>query len=166
MEKYYCGGIRMAMRLIKHRVTGFFDKWTQPPLSPQIPLLLTPHHSPPLTHDTKRKIDEAINVYFLLLNADIKFRRFIENIGLDKLYPEMRAIAKQTMHIVELIYTHPVRSESCMAVAATACGEYSLQPRPQDAGWILPKETPSLRWKLKVALGQVGEEVILDYSLA
>ena len=40
---------------------------------------------PSFTHGTKRKIDEAINVYFLLLDADIKFRRFIENISLDKL---------------------------------------------------------------------------------
>ena len=87
----------------------------------------------PFTHETKRKIDQAINVYFLLLNADIKFRRFIQNVGLDKLHPEMRAIAKQTMDIVDLIYTHPVRSESCMAVAAAARGEYSLRPRPQDA---------------------------------
>ena len=89
---------------------------------------------PPFIHETKRRINQAINVYFLLLNADIKFRRFMQSIGLDKLHPEMRAIAKQTMDIADLMYTQLARSESCTAVAAAARGEYSLLPHPQDAG--------------------------------
>jgi hypothetical protein len=58
----------------------------------------------------------------------------MQSTGLDKLHPEMRAIAKQTMDIVDLMYTQLMRSESCTAMAAAAHGEYSLRPRPQDAG--------------------------------
>ena len=36
---------------------------------------------PPFRHNTERVPAEALNVYFVLLNAEIKFQRFAKNIG-------------------------------------------------------------------------------------
>jgi hypothetical protein len=83
---------------------------------------------PPFHHDTERIPAEALNVYFVLLNAEIKFQRFAKNIGLDKLHPDMRAIAEQTISIVDLMYSQPVRSEACVAAQVSARSEFSREP--------------------------------------
>jgi len=43
----------------------------------------------------------------------------------------MRAIAEQTIRIVDLMYSQPVRSEACVAIQAAAHSEWSMRRRPQ-----------------------------------
>jgi hypothetical protein len=111
-------------------------------LSSDPPSLLAPPF-PPFLHQTTRDLDQTINVYFLLLNAEIKFQRFKKNIGLDKLHPDMRAIVEQTIKIVDLMYSQPVRSESCTAVEVPARSEWSMRPRPQGVGAVDSSEGKS-----------------------
>jgi hypothetical protein len=59
---------------------------------------------PLLTYPTTREPLEQLNPWFVIMNAGIKFERFSENYGLDKLPTPMGEIAKQTLEIVELIY--------------------------------------------------------------
>jgi hypothetical protein len=79
---------------------------------------------PPFLHQTTRSLPQSLNIYFVLLNAEIKFQRFAKHIGLDKLHPDVKAIVDQTIEIVHLMYSEP-RSE------AAAHGEWSMRMRPQ-----------------------------------
>ena len=112
---------------------------------------------PPFLHETTRKPGEKINDYLLLINADIKFRRLIQSIGLDKLHPEIKVVVEQTIKIVDLMYTRPVRSESCTAVAAGARVMGTRTHKTQLS--IFLEEKASLRWKQEVALARVGEKI-------
>ena len=84
---------------------------------------------PPFHHATECDTHQALNVYLVLLNAEIKFQRFARNIGLDKLHPDMRAIVEQTIRIVDLMYSEPVRSDACIALQASTKSEWSMRPR-------------------------------------
>ena len=86
---------------------------------------------PPFHHATECAAHQALNVYLVLLNSEIKFQRFARNIGLDKLHPDMRDIVEQTICIVDLMYSEPVRSDSCIAVQASARSEWSMRPRSE-----------------------------------
>ena len=86
---------------------------------------------PPFLHQTTRSLLQTLNIYLVLLNAEVKFQRFAKNIGLDKLHPDMRAIAEQTIRIVDLMYSQPVRSGACIAIEVVAHSEWSMQRRPQ-----------------------------------
>jgi hypothetical protein len=91
---------------------------------------------PPFHHQTSRDILQTLNVYFVLLNADIKFQRFAKNIGLDKLHPDVKAVVKQTMEIVRLMYSQPQRSKACIAIQVSARKEWSIREPPQGAGAV------------------------------
>ena len=91
---------------------------------------------PPFLHQTTRSLPQTLNIYFVLINAEVKFRRFAKNFGLDKLHPDMRAIAEQTIRIVDLMYSQPVRSGACVAIQAAACSEWSMRRCPQGEGAI------------------------------
>jgi hypothetical protein len=97
---------------------------------------LTAPPFPPFHHQTSRDILQTLNVYFVLLNAEIKFQRFAKNIGLDKLHPDMKAVVEQTMEIVRLMYSQPQRSEACIAIQVSAGKEWSIWERPQGAGTV------------------------------
>lgn len=97
---------------------------------------LTAPPFPPFHHQTSRDILQTLNVYFVLLNADIKFQRFAKNIGLDKLHPDVKAVVEQTMEIVRLMYSQPQRSEAFIAIQVTARKEWSIQEPPQGAGAV------------------------------
>jgi hypothetical protein len=71
---------------------------------------------PPFLHQTTRSLPQTLNVYFVLLNAEAKFQQFAKNIGLHKLHPNMRAIAEQTIRIVDLMYSQPVHSGAHIAI--------------------------------------------------
>jgi hypothetical protein len=58
---------------------------------------------PPLMHSTTRESRDQLNPWFVIMNAAIKFQRFSENYGLDKLHPSMRANAEQTLQILDLL---------------------------------------------------------------
>ena len=79
---------------------------------------------PPFRHATEREAHQALNVYLVLLNAEIKFQQFVRNVGLDKLHPDMRDIVEQTIHIVDLMYSEPVRSDACIAGARSGAAEH------------------------------------------
>src|SRR5262245_5571675 len=95
---------------IRRRLISFFGKWMWNPLSHQKALFLQHRHNLPFFHETSRSLPESLNVYFVLLNAEIKFNRFLKNFGIDKLHPDMKAPIEQTIQIVNLMYTRPVRS--------------------------------------------------------
>jgi hypothetical protein len=48
----------------------------------------------------------------------------MRNVGLDKLHPNMRDIVEQTIRIVDLMYSEPVRSDACIARARSGAAEY------------------------------------------
>jgi hypothetical protein len=80
-------------------------------LSSERPQSSTAPPFPLFFHETTRPLSQTLNVYFVLINADIKFRRFLTNFGIDKLHPDMRAVVRQTRQIVDLMYTRPVRKD-------------------------------------------------------
>jgi len=75
------------------------------------PPKLTAASFPPFDQTT-RSMGNTLNAYFVLLNAEFKFKRYARNVGLDKLHPDMRALVEQTIHIVNLMYSQPVTSNS------------------------------------------------------
>jgi hypothetical protein len=48
----------------------------------------------------------------------------------------MRAIAEQTISIVDLMYSQPVRSEACIAAQVSARNKFSMRPRAQGEGAV------------------------------
>ena len=91
---------------------------------------------PPFHHQTSRDIFQALNAYYVLINAEIKFQRFAKNIGLDKLHPEAKVVVEQTIEIVRLMYSQPKRSQACMAIQISAHTERSIRDRPHGAGAV------------------------------
>ena len=105
---------------------------------------------PPFRHVTERETHQALNVYLVLLNAEIKFQRFARNIGIDKLHPDMRDIVEQTIRIVDLMYSEPVRSDACIAVQTSAHSEWSMRPRPEGEGVLNSEATnPESDYRMK-----------------
>lgn len=41
----------------------------------------------------------------MLLNADVKFNRYIKDYGLESLHPDIQQVVKATLELVDLIYT-------------------------------------------------------------
>jgi len=63
------------------------------------------HHTP-----QNRNEDERLNVFLVTLNAEIKFRRYLEKIRLDPPQASLRNVldlTHRTMELVELIYWQP-----------------------------------------------------------
>jgi hypothetical protein len=73
---------------------------------------LTAPEFPTFVQTTTRNPVQALNVWFVLMNAEVKFRRFKQNYGFINLHPSIRAMAEQTIEIADLIYSKPSRSES------------------------------------------------------
>jgi hypothetical protein len=104
-------------------------------ISPQPPDPSSPPF-PPFRHETNRPLSQSLNIYFILLNAEIKFRRFAKHFGVERLHPEMRAVVNQTNEIVDLMYAQPKRSEACQTLHVPARSEWSLRPHLQGPGAI------------------------------
>lgn len=91
---------------------------------------------PSFSHTTTRPLYQSLNIYFILLNAEIKFQRFAKHFGVERLHPDMRAVVNQTNEIVDLMYAQPKRSEACQSIQVSARDERSLRPRLQGPGAI------------------------------
>jgi hypothetical protein len=59
---------------------------------------------PTFEHQTERIQKEKLNIWFVMLNAEIKFRRFIKNYGESALHPDLLSVVKETIEIVQLVY--------------------------------------------------------------
>lgn len=46
-----------------------------------------------------------MNIWLIVLNADAKFRRYINNYGIEPLDSEVQAVVQETLAVVDLIYT-------------------------------------------------------------
>jgi hypothetical protein len=59
---------------------------------------------PPFSYPTTRPPQEGLNPWFVTMNTAVKFERFSDNYGLDKLPQVLRPIVEQTLKICDLIY--------------------------------------------------------------
>lgn len=46
-----------------------------------------------------------MNIWLVVLNADARFRHYIDNYGIESLHPEAQAVVQETLAVVDLIYT-------------------------------------------------------------
>ena len=63
--------------------------------------------SPPLhvfEHQSVRSEGEKLNIWLVMLNAEVKFSRFRKNYGLWALHSDLRPAVEETIEIVDLIY--------------------------------------------------------------
>lgn len=70
---------------------------------------------PPLRYSTSRRQIDQLNAWFVVMNAGIKFERFANNYGLERLDPSIQPIAEQTLRIVDLIYTKIIPTQDYLA---------------------------------------------------
>lgn len=83
-------------------------------------------------HATTRTVEEGINVWLLLINADSKFQFFDQMYGIHLLPEDIQEVIRLTMDIVELMYREPIaRTDAAtQALAYRQRWRQRGQPRP------------------------------------
>ena len=85
----------------------------------------------PFLYQTTWSLPQTLNIYLVLINAEVAFQWFAKNFGLDKLHLDMRAIVEQTIRIVNLMHSQLLCSGDCVAIQAAANSKWSMQRHPQ-----------------------------------
>lgn len=69
-----------------------------------------------------------LNIFLVILNADIKFRRYFQMVGMAPLPNDVLALMKSTMELVDLLYWMPVPSKSREKVVAVSFANRRQNP--------------------------------------
>ncbi|RDB28945.1 hypothetical protein Hypma_016031 [Hypsizygus marmoreus] len=92
---------------------------------------------PPFRHAGRSDELISANVFFIVLNADIKFRRYFRMIQQDPplagpLPDDVLALMRRTMYLVDLLYWRPVPTKGSVGEAIAAWELFRLDEVPAD----------------------------------
>jgi hypothetical protein len=75
-----------------------------------------------------RNAATSLNIFLVILNADIKFRRYFEMAGMAPLPSDVLALMKRTMELVDLLYWMPAPSKLTERVVAASFANRRQNP--------------------------------------
>jgi hypothetical protein len=98
---------------------------------------------PPFHHSFQdRNAATSLNIFLVILNADIKFRRYFEMVAVDPpkapLPNDVLALMKRTMELVDLLYWKPAPSKSTEQVVVMSSDDRRQNltgPNPMTKPW-------------------------------